>query len=100
LPVVDNLAEEYDDRIAFVAVAWKGTPEDTAARASELMPSGSMVWGLDVSEEIFARYEVPYQPVTVLISADKQVVERWPGLRDEDEIRAALDRLSDSSVSG
>jgi len=94
LPVVDNLAEEYDD-VAFVAVAWKGTPEATAERASELMPSGSMFWGLDVSEEIFALYEVPYQPVTVLIGADKQVAERWTGLRDEDEIRAALDRLTD-----
>jgi hypothetical protein len=94
LPVVDNLAQEYDN-VAFVAVAWKGTAEDTAERAAELMPSGSMFWGLDVTEEIFALYEVPYQPVTVLIGADKQVAERWTGLRDEDEIRAALDRLTD-----
>ena len=94
MPVVDNLAQEYDDSIAFVAVAWKGTPEATAERAFELMPSGSMLWGLDAGEEIFALYAVPYQPVTVLIGADKQVVERWTGLRDEQEIRAALDRLS------
>jgi hypothetical protein len=94
LPVVDKLAEEYEDRVAFVAVAWKGTPEATAERAAELMPSGSMVWGLDASEEIFAMYEVPYQPVTVLISADKQVVERWTGLRAEQEIRSALDGLT------
>ena len=100
MPVVDNLAEEYADRVAFVAVAWKGTPAETAARASELMPSGSIAWGLDASEEIFALYEVPYQPVTVLISADKEIVERWPGLRDEGEIRTALDRLSAISVSG
>ena len=94
MPVVDKLAEEYDDRVAFVAVAWKGTPGATAERAAELMPSGSMVWGLDASEEIFAMYEVPYQPVTVLISADKQVVERWTGLRAEQEIRSALDGLT------
>jgi hypothetical protein len=93
LPVVDNLAQEYDD-IAFVAVAWKGTPEDTAQRAAELMPSGSMLWGLDASEEIFALYAVPYQPVTILIGADQTVVERWTGLREELEIRAALDRLA------
>lgn len=94
MPVVDNLAQEYDDRITFVAVAWKGTAEDTAERASELMPSGSILWGLDASEEIFASYAVPYQPVTVLIGADKKVVERWTGLRDEQEIRIALDHLS------
>ena len=94
MPVVDNLAEEYDDRVAFVAVAWKGTPEATAERAAELMPSGSMVWGLDASEEIFALFAVPYQPVTVLIGVDKQEVGRWTGLRGEQEIRAALDSLS------
>ena len=58
------------------------------------MPSGSMVWGLDASEEIFALYAVPYQPVTVLIGADKQEVDRWTGLRNEQDIRAALDSLS------
>ena len=94
MPVIDKLAQEYEDNVAFVAVAWKGTPEATADRAIELMPSGAMLWGLDASEEIFALFAVPYQPVTVLISADKQVVERWTGLRDEQQIRTALDGLT------
>jgi hypothetical protein len=50
-------------------------------------------WGLDEGEEIFALYEVPYQPVTVLIAADGTIVERWSGLRDEAELRAALENL-------
>jgi hypothetical protein len=54
-------------------------------------------WGLDEDEDIFEAYGVPYQPVTVLIAADKTVVEAWPGLRSEDEIRAALDNLIDLS---
>jgi peroxiredoxin len=51
------------------------------------------MWGLDGQEEIFQLYGIPYQPVTVLIAADKTVVESWDGLRPEDEIRAALDSL-------
>jgi thioredoxin-like negative regulator of GroEL len=51
------------------------------------------MWGLDEDEDIFAKYGVPYQPVTVLIASDRTVVETWPGMRPEAEIRAALDRL-------
>ncbi len=36
---------------------------------------------------------MPYQPVTVLIAADKTVVDSWSGLKDEADIRAALDNL-------
>lgn len=84
---------DYADKVDFVAVAWRGTQADTAAQAAALMPSGNIKWGLDAGEEIFAAYGVPYQPVTVLISADRVVVGGWPGLQDEAGIRAALDML-------
>lgn len=93
MPVVDKLAEEYSDRIDFVAPAWKGSFDATRQRAAQLFRSGQIMWGLDEEEEIFALYGVPYQPVTVLIAQDDTVVEAWPGLRDEAEIRAALDNL-------
>jgi hypothetical protein len=51
------------------------------------------MWGLDEREEIFQAYEIPYQPVTVLIAGDKTVVESWDGLRPEEEIRAAIEDL-------
>lgn len=93
MPVVDAIAKDYADRVSFVAVAWKGTLEDTAQRAAELMPSGTIKWGLDEKEEIFARYAVPYQPVTILIDAGKVVVQSWRGPRQAESIRAALDEL-------
>jgi hypothetical protein len=93
LPVVDSISRDYADRVDFVAVAWRGTAADTAARAAELMPSGNIMWGLDAEEAIFAAYGVPYQPVTVLISAGKVAVGGWAGLQDEENIRAALDML-------
>lgn len=55
------------------------------------------MWGLDEEEEIFAKYGVPYQPVTVLIARDRTVVETWPGMRSEGEIREALDQLIEIS---
>jgi hypothetical protein len=93
LPVIDKLAAEYSDRVDFVAAAWKSSFEATAARANELLVSGDVMWGLDEDEDIFNLYGVPYQPVTVLIAGDDTVVEVWPGLKDEAEIRAALDNL-------
>lgn len=93
MPVIDKLASEYADRIDFVAPAWKASFDATKDRASELLVSGEVMWGLDENQEIFELYGVPYQPVTVLIAGDDTVVEVWPGLRDEAEIRAALENL-------
>lgn len=93
MPVIDQLATEYSDRIDFVAPAWKGTFDATQARANELLASGHVMWGLDADQVIFEAYGVPYQPVTVLIAHDDTVVEAWPGVRSEDEIRAALENL-------
>ena len=97
MPVVDSLAAEYGDRVDFVAPAWNSTFEQTRARAVELFQSGEIMWGLDDDEDIFAGYGVPYQPVTVLIAADRTVVEAWDGLRAEDAIRASLDNLIELS---
>ncbi len=93
MPVVDKLAVEYEDRVAFVAVAWKSSFEATSTRAAELMPSGAIRWGLDEGEEVFSAYGVPYQPVTVLITGSDVEVQRWPGAQTEAEIRQALEDL-------
>lgn len=93
MPVVDGLAAEYSGQVDFVAPAWKSSFDQTKARADELFRSGSILWGLDADEEIFSLYGVPYQPVTVLIAADQTVVDSWPGLRNEGEIRQAIEEL-------
>lgn len=93
MPVVDQLAEEYGDRVAFVAVAWKGTLAATAERAAEILPSGTVRWGLDEAEDVFAMYSIPYQPASALITADKTIFDRWPGARSESEMRDAIEGL-------
>lgn len=93
MPVVDDLAAGYSDQVDFVAPAWKSDLASTEARARELFQSGAIMWGLDSEELIFGLYGVPYQPVTVLIASDDTIVETWPGLRDKDDIREAIQRL-------
>lgn len=97
MPVVDQLAVEYADRVVFVAPAWKGTMEATRQRAAEVMPSGRILWGLDETEEIFSAYGVPYQPVTVLITEDKRIFDSWPGALGEEELRARIEALLSES---
>ena len=96
MPVVDALAGEYSDRVAFVAPAWKASFDATADQAARLLPSGDVRWGLDESEGIFQAYGVPYQPATVLIGADGTIVESWLGARDEAAMRQAIESLLES----
>lgn len=93
MPVVDQLAPEYADEVAFVAVAWKASFEKTLSRANELLGSGVIQWGLDAEEAIFEAYGVPYQPVTVMI-VDGVIIDQWPGALGEDALREKLDLLA------
>jgi len=96
LPVVDNLASEYENEIDFIGVAYASTFDKTAAGAARLMPSGAIRWGLDAEELVRGIYGISGQPWTVLVSSSGQEVERWAGARGADEIKASLDALIDS----
>jgi len=50
-------------------------------------------WGLNESEDIFGAYQILGQPWSVLISASGEEVERWPGIRDPEDIRASIEAL-------
>lgn len=93
LPVVDRVAVDYADRVDFVAPAWKSGEVATREVAADLFQSGQIRWGLDPEEIIFSLYNIPYQPVTVLIGSDRRVVEAWAGVRSEDGIRESVEGL-------
>lgn len=94
---MDAIAADYGDRVDFVAPAWKSDFERTEARAEEVFVSNEVMWGLDDDEDIFEKYGVPYQPVTILIAHDRTVAGSWAGLKAEEEIRAELDSLLELS---
>ena len=76
-----------------MAPAWKASLDATADRAAEILPSGIVKWGLDVDEQVFQAYGIPYQPASVMIAADGTIVDSWAGARGEDELREALEAL-------
>ena len=97
IPMIDNLAAEYAGSVEFVAPVWKSAEEYVLVAVDELMPSGVIKWGLDIEGVIFDLYQVPYQPVTVLINPDRTVLEAWAGVRSEERIRASLEALAPTS---
>jgi hypothetical protein len=84
---------DYEDDVAFLAVAWKGSFERTLAKANELLGAGAIQWGLDAEEAIFEAYGIPYQPVTVMIF-NGVIVDQWSGALGEDGVRDKLDTLT------
>ena len=90
LPVVDALAQEYGERVAFVAVAGKSDFATTEQEANRLF-SPFVVWGLD--DSIWDLYQVPYQPASFFITGDDVIIESYAGPVPEDEMRAWLDEL-------
>ena len=91
MPVVDEVAADYQDSVTFLAVAAKGTLGATAQAADELF-SENLLWGLDEEQQVWDLYGVPGQPATVLI-AQGVVVDMWFGVSDADFLRERLDRL-------
>ena len=89
MPVVDQVAADYQDDVKFLAVAGKADIGPTAAAANELF-SDNLTWGLD--NQIWDLYGVPGQPATVLI-AQGVVVDMWFGATSDEFLRERIDNL-------
>jgi hypothetical protein len=89
LPVIDQVAADYLDRIRFIAVAGRSDLETTAERAPQWF--SRLDWGYD--DSIWDLYGIPGQPASVLISGDDVIVDRWFGAAGEEQLRSALDGL-------
>lgn len=88
---MDAVASDYLDDITFLAIAGSSTPEKSAARVGDWFDPDRVLW--TYSDDLWNLYLVGYQPVSVLVSSDDVIVERWFGAVGETELRAALDRL-------
>ncbi len=95
MPVVADISQDYEGVVEFVAVAGRSDFGSTEARANELF-GDALLWGLD--DTIWDLYGVPYQPVTFLITGGDTIVDGWPGLLPEADIRSRIDTLVSLSV--
>ena len=72
-------------------MAGSSSPSASAVRVGDWFDPDRILWGY--SDQLWAEYLVPYQPVSVLISSDDVIVDRWFGAVGEETLRSALDRL-------
>jgi thiol-disulfide isomerase/thioredoxin len=87
-PGLSQVAREYSGRVGFVGVSY----HDTAAadRAYQRRFDVSYPLGNDASGRTWARWGVPYQPVTVLVDIRGRIAERFDGGTTAGTLRVAL----------
>jgi hypothetical protein len=90
--VIDAVSTDYQDTIAFVAVAGRSSESASRARVGVWFDPNRILWGYD--DDLWALYSVFGQPTTVLISSDDVIVGGWAGALTEEELREQLDRLA------
>ena len=88
---MDAVASDYVDDITFLAIAGSSSPEASAVRVGDWFDPDRVLW--TYSDELWDLYLVGYQPVSVLVSSDDVIVDRWFGAVGEEQLRIALDRL-------
>ena len=90
-PDLTKVAAEFAGRAGFVGVSYHDTV--AAGRAYQRRFRISYPLANDPSGKTWARWGVPYQPVTVLVDRQGRVVERFDGGTTGGTIRAALTYL-------
>jgi peroxiredoxin len=92
-PDLSQVAREFAGRVGFVGVSYHDTV--AAGRAYQRRFGVAYPLANDPSGRTWARWGVPYQPVTVLVDKQGRVAERFDGGTTGGTLRAALDYLVD-----
>jgi peroxiredoxin len=92
-PDLSRVAEEFAGRVGFVGVSYHDTV--AAGRAYQRRFKASYPLANDPSGRTWARWGVPYQPVTVLVDKQGRVAERFDGGTTGGTLRDALTYLLD-----
>ncbi len=98
LPGIEELAEDYEGRVTFVAPAVDSSMAGAAGVVEHLLPSGRVLWGLDEQQSAHEAYGFRGVPAGAIVAVDKSLVSAWDGPRNTDEIRDTLDMLLAPSV--
>ncbi len=93
-PDLSQVAREFAGRVGFVGVSNHDTL--AAGRAYQRRFGISYPLANDASGRTWARWGVPYQPVTVLVDAQGRIAARFDGGATAGTLRAALAYLLDT----
>jgi peroxiredoxin len=91
-PDLSKVARQFADRVGFVGVS----NHDTVAAGRVYARRFAVPYPLanDASGKTWARWRVPYQPVTVLVDNQGRIAERFDGGTTGGTLRAALTYLA------
>jgi peroxiredoxin len=87
-PDLSQVARQFAGRVGFVGVSY----HDTVAAGRDYQRRFGVSYPLanDASGRTWARWQVPYQPVTVLVDKQGRIAERFDGGTTGGTLRAAL----------
>ena len=83
------MAEEYDGKVTFFGVSNNDTVEDGRAYAS----SYEVPYDLANAPEVWEAFDVPYQPVTIVIAADGGIAQRIDGEVTYEQLKEAIEQV-------
>jgi peroxiredoxin len=87
-PDLSQVAREFAGRVGFVGVSYHDTV--AAGRAYQRRFGIAYPLANDASGRTWARWRVPYQPVTVLVDTQSRIAERFDGGTTAATLRDAL----------
>jgi peroxiredoxin len=92
-PDLSQVARKFASRVGFVGVSY----HDTVAAGRDYQRRFAIPYPLanDPSGQTWARWQVPYQPVTVLVDKQGRIAERFDGGTTGGTLRAVLAWLVD-----
>ena len=87
-PHLNQLAEKYEGKVSFIGVSNNDSVPDGKAYASEF----EVPYPLAHAPEVWDLYDVPYQPVTIVVGSDGEVASRIEGPISPDGLNEIIRR--------
>ena len=90
-PGLGQVAREFQDRVQFFGVS----NNDTVSEGRKFQREFEVPYPLanDATGRTWAAYQVPYQPVTVVVDARGRVARRWNGSVEPEQLAPVLEYL-------
>ena len=83
------MAEEYDGRVVFAGVSNNDTVEDGKGYVSEF----EVPYAMAHAPEVWDAFDVPYQPVTIVVGADGGMTDRFDGPITYEGLKKAIEAV-------
>jgi hypothetical protein len=82
------LAEEFEGEVTFVGVSNNDTVED----GKGYVETYDVPYPMAHAPDVWDLYDVPYQPVTIVLDAGGEEVQRFDGPIEKEQLKEAIQR--------